>query len=424
MSPNELSSDAKAVIKLIDSKAPFIFLTGKAGTGKTTLLNDVYEHFVGRAVKLAPTGVSAINLGGETIHKFFRFPPRMFDTREVGVRRKNPVVGQLKLIIIDEISMVRADLIDNINEVLIKWTGVNEPFGGIQILVVGDLFQLPPVLAPGSEETIFKSRYKSMWFFNANIFRDLEIIGINLTDNFRQQDKRFIQVLDDCRMGRSVDDTCDWLNGRCLKDPFEIPETLTLTATNKAADLYNLRRFEALRTTEVVYEGRVEGDFDIAERRFPAPKILRLKVGAQVMITRNLPEAMNGSLCRVINLDEREIEVEKLDDGNIFGVKKVKWKQVEYSLNPSEFSIEAIASGHFKQFPLALGWAITIHKSQGLTLSSILLDLGSGAFASGQAYVGLSRCRNVNNIALARPMQPKDIIVDEEVLRFTSKLFA
>ena len=423
LSDDNLTDDAKFLIEFIESGSPFIFLTGKAGTGKTTVLRYIYERYRENAVKLAPTGVAALNVDGQTIHKFFKFPPRLFDVREIAIRKPNDVVSRLKLLIIDEISMVRADLLDNINEILKIWRKKDDAFGGVQVLAVGDLFQLPPVLKDGDEAKIFKSRYESTWFFNAHIFRDVEITGVNLETTYRQKEERFVEALDNLRLGEDIENAIDWLNGRCLKETFEIHSSVTLTGTNKSADIYNKRKFDSVRGREVTYEGEFYGDFEIANKNLPAPQQLKLKVGAQVMVTRNQSAAANGTICRVVELDKKKIQLERIDNGHVFSLGKVKWEQIEYNLSPNNFEIEAVVSGVYKQFPLTLGWAITIHKSQGLTLDSILLDLGGRAFASGQAYVGLSRCPSVKNIALARPLQIQDAIVDQVALQFMSKTF-
>ena len=417
------SQDLESLEQLIESGAPFIFLTGKAGTGKTTLLKKVYEKYKSSAVKIAPTGVAALNIDGQTIHKFFKFPPRMFDVREIAVRKPNDVISCLTLLIIDEISMVRADLLDNINEILKIWRKTDEPFGGIQVLAVGDLFQLPPILKDGTETEIFYSRYKSTWFFDAHAFEQVSMSGVNLEIPFRQKDERFVEALDNLRLGKDPEDTVDWLNGSCLKESFEIDSSVTLTGTNQAAESYNQRKFDSLKGEEVIYHGKFDGKFELANKNLPAPQQLRLKIGAQVMVVRNQPSAANGTICRVVDLDPKKVQLERVDDGNVLTLRKAKWEQVEYNLSPQKYEIEAVVSGVYTQFPLTLGWAVTIHKSQGLTIDSILLDLGNRAFASGQAYVGLSRSPSASNVSLARPLQPQDIIVDPVALQFMSELF-
>ena len=207
------------------------------------------------------------------------------------------------------------------------------------------------------------------------------------------------------------------------KESAEIDSTVTLTGTNKAADIYNQRKFDSLKGEEVIYPGKFDGKFEMARNNLPAPQQLKLKVGAQVMVTRNQPAAANGTICQVVELDAKKIQLERVDDGNHFVLRRAKWEQIEYSLSPNKYQIEAAVSGVYTQFPLTLGWAITIHKSQGLTIETILLDLGRRGFASGQAYVGLSRCPSVDNVALARPLHSQDVIVDPVATQFMSKLF-
>lgn len=377
-------------------------------------------------VVLAPTGIAALNVKGQTIHSFFRFPPKLINPGDIRRLRNARMYRKLDAVIIDEVSMVRADLIDNIDIFLRVNRGIDEPFGGVQMIFFGDLFQLPPVVASDFEKKYLAQKYESPYFFSGEIFShpeiDFEMIELNTV--YRQDDQRFVRLLDAIRTNELDWDDLEELNERHQKpEDFDESPFIMLSGRNKKVDEINQSRLQALPTPEYEYMARIEGDFQ--QKMVPTSPVLQLKVGAQVMFLKNDPDKdfVNGTLGKVSYLDHDKIKVLVRDSSGgtkEIDVEQMEWEFIKYGLdekNPEE--IKATVLGSFKQYPLRLAWAITIHKSQGKTFDQVILDLGSkGAFEYGQTYVALSRCTSLQGLYLKRPLQGKDIMVDQRIVEF------
>lgn len=420
--------------KLIRFTRQSIFLTGKAGTGKSTFLRYVCENTAKKYVVLAPTGIAAVNVGGQTLHSFFRIPfkPLLPDDPEFAVKRfksrmKYPkplqkLIQELNMIIIDEISMVRADVIDFIDKALRIYSGnMREPFGGKQLLLVGDIFQLEPVVT-GDMRDILCHEYPQPFFFCAKAFAQLSIAAIELTKVYRQTDTAFINMLDRIRIGRPLPSDIRLLNSRISPDSRAAESdkmVMTLATKRDMVDAINDRHLEELSTPEVRITGSITGDFP--ENSLPNSLELILKVGSQVVFVKNDPDRRwaNGTLGRVHTVNEEKVMVET-EDGNIHEVEPAVWSNVRYSYDePSKKVVEEVL-GTFTQIPLKLAWALTIHKSQGLTFKDVVIDLGRGTFSGGQAYVALSRCRSLEGLRLVSTINERDIFVNPAVVRFSS----
>ena len=407
------------VLQLLQSGAPVVFVSGNAGTGKTTLIRYLRESLDRRSVVLAPTGVAALNAGGMTVHSFFRLPPRIQDPKDVRVPDERRVYQRLELVIIDEVSMLRADVLDCIDVILRECQGELRPLGGVQLLFLGDLFQLPPVTSNMEKEALDAMGYETPYFFSAKALDDLAPAHVELDEIFRQSDPEFVALLNRLRVGEDLAEVVRELNARCLGENGE--HEITLTCTNKLADDLNAAAMAALPAEEVLYLGELEGRFKLSADRLPSPLELRLKVGARVMFTKNDESGrwVNGSLGVVSWLSGDRVEVDLAGVG-VCEVERVTWQSFEYRLDRGGDKIVAQEVGQYTQYPLMLAWAVTIHKSQGKTLDSVLVDLGWGAFAPGQAYVALSRCRALEDLRLARPLRVSDVKCDPLVRRFYS----
>jgi ATP-dependent DNA helicase PIF1 len=411
------------VQRLIEAGSPLVFVSGNAGTGKTTLIRYLRDGLDRRSVVLAPTGVAALNAGGATIHSFFRFPPRIQDLRDIRVPADSRLYQRLELIIIDEVSMVRADILDSIDVFLRECQGCSRAFGGVQLLLLGDMFQLPPVVS-SAERDVFAARgYASPYFFSALALQDVPLAHVELDEVFRQTDPEFISLLNRLRIGEGTVTAVEDINRHCLRESSD--HEITLTCTNRVADDLNEAAMAALDADEAVFLGESEGKFKLDGDRLPSPLELRLKVGARVMFTRNDESGrwVNGSLGIVTFLGGTRVEVE-LTDGSVHDVERVTWQTFEYRLDRAADRIFADEVGHYRQYPLMLAWAVTIHKSQGKTLGNVLVNFGSGAFAPGQAYVALSRCRSLESIRLARPLRVSDVRCDPRIRRLYQALAA
>lgn len=409
-----------------------VYLTGKAGTGKTTFLRSIVRDSAKRCAVVAPTGVAAINAGGVTIHSFFQLPlcPYLPDVKELITEYQMPeketrlrkervqILRTLDLLIIDEISMVRADILDAIDYVLRRYRRNDRPFGGVQLLMIGDIQQLPPVVKD-AERKYFDQVYPSPFFFNAKALQKLPYITIELETVHRQSDAEFVGILNDVRRGKPSFGTLDALNARF--DPaFEPPEEenwIRLTTHNAKADEVNRSRMEALGGKERTFRASVEGDFP--ENSYPAEKEITLKVGAQVMFIRNdtsgAGEYYNGKIGTVESLEHEVVVTD--EDGHHIVVEPVEWENIKYGINEQTHEIEGRTEGVFTQMPLRLAWAITIHKSQGLTFDRVVIDAGA-AFSFGQVYVALSRCRSLEGIVLASRITPRCTFSNSEVRAF------
>ncbi len=408
-----------------------IFLTGKAGTGKTTFLHNLKGNTAKRMVITAPTGVAAINAGGVTLHSFFQLPFGPFlpgsEAHEKNRQRmfrfskeKKRIIKSLDLLVIDEISMVRADLLDAVDAVLRRHRRNNLPFGGVQLLMIGDLNQLSPV-AKQDEWRLLKEHYASVYFFSSHCLAETDVLTIELQHIYRQSDAGFIELLNRVRDGRLDGAAIQELNRRYIKDftPEEGQGYITLTTHNRGADVINETRLGALPEKEYRFSAEVSGDFP--EHTFPAPDTLALKKGTQVMFLRNDVSGekryFNGKIGKIRHISKEEIRIQCPGERDEISVDPVEWENIKYTLNEESKEIEEAVVGRFKQFPLKPAWAITIHKSQGLTFDRAVIDAES-AFTHGQFYVALSRCRTLEGMVLRSPVPSRGIGADAAVLSF------
>ncbi len=413
----EPSVDFDRALALIEGGDQHVFVTGRAGTGKTTLLQLLRDETPRNVAVVAPTGLAAIHVGGQTIHSFFRLPPRFVDPRELRAMRHTGVMKALDLLIIDEVSMVRADLMDGIDQVLRLNRRNDEPFGGVQLAMFGDLWQLPPVVREPELKEYFEETYGGPWFFQALVWRECGGRSVDLTKIFRQKDDAgFRDLLQSIRDGEPEEATLAALNARVMpKASLADPDShIVLTATNDAAFRENSRRLATLPGKARLYAAEVDGKFDTAA--FPTESGLSLKVGAKVMFLKNDPERrwINGSWGVVTAIGDDGPTVQ-LDDGTEHEVRRTTWENLVYRYDRATRQITREQIGAFRQLPLRLGWAITIHKSQGQTFDRVYIDLGRGAFSHGQTYVALSRCRSLEGLLLARPVREQDVILDEQI---------
>jgi hypothetical protein len=416
----DLNEEFQFAFDLIERQGQSVFLTGKAGTGKSTFLHYLREKTAKATVVLAPTGVAALNVGGQTIHSFFQFPPTIIDPHSIRKRKNTKLFQTLQTLIIDEVSMVRADVMDGIDRALrVQRENLTAPFGGVQVVLCGDLFQLPPIVRDGEMKTFFDEQYGGPYFFLARVFDDLRPYFLELTTIYRQRDEAFIRVLNKIRERDLDAELFALLNARVrrLDDGRQDSSFITLTTTNEAALRTNQARLERINAKLYTYPAAVTGLFEPAT--FPTEAELELKRGAQVMLIKNDPEKrwVNGTLGRISVLNEKKVRVEIA--GVSHDVEPETWQNIQYRFNRETNRIEEEVIGTFTQYPLRLAWAITIHKSQGQTFDKVLIDLGRGAFAHGQTYVALSRCTSLEGIVFSRPVTPKDILFDERVYGFT-----
>lgn len=413
-----LNDEQKSLLEIMENTDKNLFITGKAGTGKSTLLQEFKHLSVKKIVLVAPTGVAALNIGGQTIHSLFRIKPSEYiDPKQLKTpKTTKELLSKIETLIIDEISMVRADLIDAIDEILRFSKKSSEPFGGVQVIMFGDLFQLPPIIKDRSIEHFFQKNYNGIYFFNAKVWIDSDLEIHELKTNIRQEkDELFLRILNGVRNKRLSSDLMAKLNQRAGLKP-KSKDFITLALTNKVVNDINEKELKALKTQEYKYEAEITGKLNSSE--FPTEKTLRLKKNAQVMFLKNDREKryVNGSIGKVTYLSDKVIEVEV--DNKLVNVKKESWEKIKYNFDLTTNKIEEEVISSFNQFPLKLAWAITVHKSQGQTLDNVVLDMGNGAFAHGQTYVALSRCRNLENLYLKRSIKNRDLIVDPQVLEF------
>ena len=412
-----------------------VFLTGKAGTGKSTFLKYIRANTKKKLVVLAPTGIAAVNVGGQTMHSFFKIPfkPLLPDDPDISsttrlrktlryTKEKVKLIRELELIIIDEISMVRADVIDFVDRVLRVYSGnMREPFGGKQLLLVGDIFQLEPVVTHDMRD-ILKRYYKNFFFFNARAFSQINLVAIELRKIYRQSDNGFISLLDRVRINRATNADIALLNQRCNPDYQEVNDNfaITLATRRDTVDAINDEHMQALKTPEYVYQGRIEGDFP--ENSLPTALRLTLKEGAQVIFIRNDKEGRwyNGTIGKVTLLRNDEVYV-TLESGEELEVLPEVWENMQYTYNEKERKVEEKVLGTFMQVPIKPAWALTVHKSQGLTFNNVVIDFVGGAFTGGQTYVALSRCTSLEGISLKEPLRQSDIFVRAEVVRFANQ---
>ncbi len=416
-----ITGEYRTVRALLDASCPVVFVTGNAGTGKSTLIHYLRSVLDKRLVVVAPTGVAALNAGGVTIHSFFHFPPKIHEEKDIKHVYDRKLYQKLDLLIIDEVSMVRSDLMDSVDKFLRKNRSNSTPFGGVQLLLVGDLFQLPPVVTKQEWGVLKAKGYGSPYFFSSFSLQETSLVPLELTSVYRQEDREFIDLLNRIRIGDDLDFVTAEMNRHCFQQNASRTD-ITLTCTNSRADQINREELRRLESMEYLFRGRIEGQFSLEHDRLPSPMDLRLKACARVMFTKNDEQRrwVNGTIGVVREIDQGEIRVELLSDssGMVCDVFPAVWETFKYSYDPEEDRIVSSKVGQYTQYPLMLAWAVTIHKSQGKTLDNVLVDLGSGAFASGQVYVALSRCRSMKGIRLARPIRKADVKCDPMIRRF------
>jgi ATP-dependent DNA helicase PIF1 len=397
-----------------------LFVTGRAGTGKSTLLKALRDLLDDTMVVVAPTGLAAVNVGGQTIHSFFGLPPRLIRKDDIRRSRNGRIMRGLKFLVIDEVSMVRSDIMWAIDQSLRLNRGkAREPFGGVRLAMFGDLHQLPPVIDEGEVASHLETEHGGPFFFDVGALREGHGTAlIELAQVFRQKDEALIGVLNKVRDGDAGEDDLTVLNERVhpIRTLSEGEPYVILVPTNAAARRINAAYLEALPARPETYQAGVTGEFN--ESAQPTDATLVLKAGAKVMMLRNDADKrwVNGTIARVSRLEPDKVFVEV--DGEEHEVERVSWENRRYAFDSAAESIVETVAGTFKQFPLRLAWALTIHKSQGLTLDKVYIDLGRGTFAHGQAYVALSRCRTLEGLALARPLRPTDILFDPAVMGY------
>jgi ATP-dependent exoDNAse (exonuclease V) alpha subunit len=424
----EINEEFRQALELMENSSKSVFITGRAGTGKSTLLTHFFATTHKQVVVLAPTGVAALNVKGQTIHSFFKFRPNMTPERVRKLRSKDEgknIYKKLETIIIDEISMVRADLLDCVDSFLrLNGPMENKPFGGIQMIFIGDLYQLSPVVT-NDDKAIFTTLYQTPYFYGAHVFTGFDMEFVELQKVYRQHDEKFINLLNSVRNNTITEKGLALLRER-FNPEFE-PEPsefyVYLTTTNAMAETINAAQLAKLESPPLIFTGEIEGEF--GRENLPTAIDLKIKPGAQIMMLNNDAEGrwVNGSIGEVKGLlrDNKgnDVIIADLNDGTCVEIEPYCWEIYRSFVNEGQLASEVI--GTFTQYPLMLAWAVTIHKSQGKTFENVIIDIGRGAFAHGQTYVALSRCTTLEGIVLIKPLQKKDIWTDFKVVEFISK---
>ena len=418
-----VNNELKAAWEFVEKTGRSVFLTGKAGTGKTTFLREVVASSSKRVVVVAPTGIAAINAGGVTIHSFFQLPLHPFipgikvESKFAFSKEKRSIIKTIDVLVIDEISMVRSDLLDAVDSVLRRFRDRSKPFGGVQLLMIGDLQQLTPVVTD-EEAQLLSNYYTTPYFFGSHALEKIDYVTIELKKVYRQQDEAFISILNAVRSGRPSADVMRELNARYIPDFAPDPEEgyIRLATHNNTANSYNEQQLEQLEGPMHDFQAEISGTFP--EYSYPTELRLDLKEGAQVMFVKNDPSSekryYNGKIGHVVEFLEDMILVKCPDDDEVIAVEPLEWENCKYVINEQTQEMETQVQGVFKQYPLRLAWAITIHKSQGLTFDKAIID-AAASFASGQVYVALSRCRSLEGMVLATPLRQHAVITDLQV---------
>jgi len=422
----DFNSEFQRAMALMEETQKNILITGRAGTGKSTLLQYFRNHTRKKVVILAPTGVAAVNVEGQTIHSFFHFKPNVtpasIKRKKKTEKEKQTIYNKLTTIVIDEVSMVRADLLDCIEKFLrLNGPDDKQPFGGVQMVFIGDLYQLPPVVT-SAERDIFKTHYPTPYFFSAKVFDQLKVEYVELEKVYRQKDDEFVRLLNTIRNRSLTDDDLAQFNKRC--DPqFEAQADtfyISLTSTNDLADTINEKRLSELPGRIWKAAGQIEGDF--GKEYLPTAVELKLKKGAQIMLLNNdsFGQWINGTIGKIRKFEQddngEEVIVAELDNGDTARISPYVWKIYRFFLKKDELHSEEV--GSFRQYPVRLAFAVTIHKSQGKTFENVVIDVGRGTFAHGQMYVALSRCTTLDGIVLKQPLKKSHILMDWQVVKF------
>lgn len=409
--------------ELIANTNSSFFLTGRAGTGKTTFLHNVQRMVDKEFITLAPTGVAAMMAGGETIHSFFGLPMDVCLPGTMGKMSQGHILALVHAdtIIIDEVSMVRCDIIDAIDYTMRKTLRSSLPFGGKQVIFVGDMFQLPPVVKQGAERDLMHDLYHTddFFFYKADVIKRMRLVKIEFQKVYRQEEQNFLRILENVRLNKTTPENLMHLNERVCQPTYEDSMVITLASLNRTADEINQKRLAEIKADEYTYEGSVTGKFE--EKRFPVDMTLKLKVGAQVMFTRNDTKKrwVNGTIGTISKLSKDEIRV-TTDSGETYVVPNCSWESYSYEYDKEARKMKKKLMGTFTQYPLRLAWAITVHKSQGMTFDKLYLDLSRGMFAAGQLYVALSRVRSLEGLYLSCPIIPQYAHTSREVLAFAN----
>jgi ATP-dependent DNA helicase PIF1 len=426
LSDIEVLTEYEFILEAAKMGCPSFFVTGKAGTGKSTMVKWLSSKVEGCAI-VCPTAIAAMNVKGDTIHSFFGLPPALIDPDKEYQTRDNAhvVLANLNFLVIDEVSMVLPNMVDAMSNILKRVRRSSEPFGGVPTLFVGDLLQLPPVVSGKEESIYFSDRYKSPHFFSADIFKQQQIVPVNLTRVRRQADNEFIEALSHIRLGRDLREYVEYFNRSCYRDRNRdsATESTVLVPTNAAARNINTRKLNGLPDQLRVYNAEVTGKVPANRWKLPVPDRLELKINAKIILLKNnKPHWVNGDLAEVVGLEHDHIRIRKLNTDNVLVVNRTDWEKLKYTYDYQSKKMKQAVVGTFRQFPIALGWAITIHKSQGMTMEKLTIDLGSGAFCEGQTYVALSRAKTIEGITLLRPIKMQDVKVNPIVLEFYKKL--
>ena len=418
----ESSPGVREALAAIDGGATAILITGRAGTGKTRLVHHLRERPGGdKQAVVAPTGVAALNARAQTIHSFFQLPFGVLDSRALTpARNTGKLFRHMERLIIDEVSMVRADILDAIDARLRQGRRDPRPFGGVQVVLVGDFLQLPPVVERDHLPILQALGYENPFAFSAKVLNQVGVETIELDHVYRQEEQAFVDILAKLRTGEDVEEAVRRLNERCVKPHRADATPILLTPTRAAAERYNRDGLERIAGPGVEYAARIDGKLEVAQDRLPVPERLELKVGARVMAVRNdlSKRWVNGSLGTVTALEPERVLVQFDHEPVSHAVERASWEKVRQEWNDASQSIASTTLAAYSQIPLLPAWAITIHKAQGLSLDDVRLDLGRGAFASGQLYVALSRARTLDGLSLTRMIRPNDVMVDSMLLDF------